>query len=162
LLVWLVAGLAVQLRAIGQDGLATVALAAGVAGAAIAAVADVVYGALAQIATGENANFVRGGYQVSAFLIGRAFWLGALITVVAGLGALRGLPRWYAWTSFGATPLLVLGGLAVRLHGFFAPGGGMALIAFVALLVWVLATSFMLWQASEAPARVAAAAAARP
>jgi hypothetical protein len=125
-------------------------------------VADIVYGALAQIAVGGNASFVRGGYQVSAFLIGRAFWLGALITVVAGLGALRGLPRWYAWTSFGAAPLLVLGGLAVKHGGFLAPGGGMALIAFVALLVWVLATSFLLWQASEAPAPTAATAPTAP
>jgi hypothetical protein len=39
--------------------------------------------------------------------------------------------------------------------GFFAVDGGMALIAFVALLVWVLATSFLLWQEPE-PARAPA------
>ena len=89
------------------------------------------------------------GFQLSAFLIGRAFWLGAVVTLVAGLGALRGgLPRWYSWASCAAAVLLALGGLAVKQHGFFAPAGGMAIVAFVALNVWVLATSVLLWQAT--------------
>jgi hypothetical protein len=155
LLVWLVAGLAVQLRAVGQPALGAVALAAGVAATVLGAAADTIYGALAQIVTGGNRDFsfVRDAYQLSAFLIGRAFWLAALLVLVSGLGALRGLTRWYAWTSFAAVPLLVLGGLAVKQSGFFAPGSGMTVVSFVALLVWVLATSLLLWQLEEAPAR---------
>src|SRR5438067_12961616 len=64
LLVWLIAGLAVRLRAIGQETLGTVVLAGGVAGAALGAAADVVYGALAQIAIGGSPTFVRGGVQL--------------------------------------------------------------------------------------------------
>jgi hypothetical protein len=158
LFVWLVAALARELRAAGQQGFAVVALAAGVAGAALGAAADTAYGALAQIADGGDPDVVRATYLMSGFLIERAFWFGALLTLVAGLAALGGLTRWYAWTSLAATPLLALGGLSVKQSGFFGVGSDMALIAFVALLVWVLATSWLLWQLKEAPTPEAVAA----
>ena len=60
--------------------------------------------------------------------------------------------------SFGrlgaAAVLLALGGISLRASGFFAPLGGMMLIAFTGLLVWVLATCVLLWRE---PAGVASA-----
>jgi hypothetical protein len=53
-------------------------------------------------------------------------------------------------------PLLGLGGVAVKENGFFQPLGGMALIAFLALLIWVLATSVLLWRLSPTAADASA------
>jgi hypothetical protein len=38
--------------------------------------------------------------------------------------------------------LLVIGGLSLKTHGFFSPTGGMAFVAFIALILWIAISSF--------------------
>jgi hypothetical protein len=154
LVVWLVAGLADSLREVGENALGTVALAAGIAAVSLGVTADALSGALAQVAHGGDPDFVRGTYQISGFFVGKSSWLGAALTLACALAAWRALPRWYAWTSFAAAPLLALGGLAVKAGGFLAPLGGISLISFLAFLAWILATSLLLWRRTVGEAAV--------
>jgi hypothetical protein len=55
--------------------------------------------------------------------------------------------------------LLVLGGVALKTTGFFSPLGGMTLIAFLGLLVWTLATAWIIWTGAQIESQAAAVAA---
>jgi len=156
LFVWFLSSLALAVREAGQAVLAVVVFGAGIAGVVLSIAADALTGALAQVARGGDPRFVRGAYQVAGFFVAKSYWLAALLTLAAGLAAWRALPRWYAWTSFVALPLLGLGGVAVKETGFFQPLGAMALIAFLALLIWVLATSALLWRLTPTAADASA------
>jgi hypothetical protein len=63
-----------------------------------------------------------------------------------GIAALRVLPRWYARASIAAAVIIAIGGLTVKASGFFSPLQGMTGISFLALLIWVLATSIVFWR----------------
>jgi len=158
--VWLFAGLAAAIRRAGQDTLAALTFGAGVGAVAIATVGDAVYATLTQLAWIGESQFVKSGYELSGFLVQKAFWFAAFAALGASLAArrARALPRWYEWATIAAGALFALGGISVKQTGFMGVNGGMALVAFFALLVWVLITSFLLWReqaAAEAPAAVA-------
>ena len=150
LFMWLVAAIALQLRAVGQAGWAAVAFALGVSAAALGIVSDAIYGALARIGTGGDLGLIRGLYQLDGFVTVKSFWLAAVAILAVGMAAWTSLPRWYAAVSLGAAVLSALGGIAVKQSGFLAPLGGLTLIAFLAILVWVLGTSYIVWRGSEA------------
>jgi hypothetical protein len=150
LVVWLVAGVAHALRESGESGLGTVALAAGIAAVSMGVAGDVLSGSLAQVARDGDPDFVRGIYQIGGFFVEKSSWLAALVALASGLAARRSLPRWYATTSLAAAPFIALGGIALGSSGFLAPLGGLALIAFLALLAWILASSVLLWRADLA------------
>ena len=54
--------------------------------------------------------------------------------------------QWYAAISLAAAVVLAVGGASLRFNGFFAPLGAMSGIAFLALLVWTLATCAFVWR----------------
>jgi hypothetical protein len=143
LFVWLFATVASRLRAAGQGAFALVALAALIAGTALATASDAVLQAMVRVGTD---NVSKGAYATSGFLITKAFWFAAVAALAIGLAALRGaFARWYAWSSFAAGALFALGALTVTEDGILRVAGPTTLVAFVALLVWVLATSAALW-----------------
>ena len=158
-LVWLFAGLAGALRRAGEGALAAVAFGVGVGAVVLATASDAVYVTLAQLAWAGESGFAKGGYELSGFLVQKALWFAAFAALAVSLAVRRAqtLPRWYERATIAAGALFALGGIAMKPDGFFAVNGGMALISFLALLVWVLATSLVLWQ-EPAPAESPAAA----
>ena len=150
-LVWLIAGLAAAVRRTGECALAALAFGAGVAAVVLVAASDAISVTLTQLAWIGEPSFLKSGYVLSAFFLQKAFWFAAFVAVAVSLAARRAeaLPRWYEWASTVAGALFALGGIAMKPEGFFAVGGGMALVAFLALLGWVLATSLLLWREPE-------------
>jgi hypothetical protein len=153
----LLAALALRLRAIGQGPAAVAAFAFGICGLALGAVCDGLFGTLGRIAPTGDARTVQAIYQVNGFLTARSLWFAAALGLITAWAVWGRLPQWYAIVSLVAGVLLVIGGLSLKTTGFFSPLNGMTFIAFLALLVWALATSWVLWRAeTEAPAAVAA------
>ena len=158
-LVWLIAGLAAAVRRAGEGALAAVAFGVGVGAVVLATASDAIYVTLTQLAWTGESQFSKSGYELSGFLLQKAFWFAAFAALAVSLAVRRAqsLPRWYEWATIGAGALFALGGIAMKPDGFFAVSGGMALVAFLALLVWVLATSYVLWREPapvDAPAAV--------
>jgi len=154
-LVWLFAGLAGALRRAGEGSLAAVTFGVGIVTVALAVASDAIWVTLVQLSWTGEFEFVKSGYELSGFFIQKAFWFAAFTALAASLAARRVLPRWYEWTTVAAGALFALGGISVKPEGFFGVNGGMALVAFVSLLLWVLATCLLLWRepkAVEAPA----------
>ena len=142
----LLTALALRLRQAGLGSAAAAVFGLGTAGITIGVVSDGLYGALARIGEQENAAFAKSAYEIDGFLAAKSFWFAAAVAVVAGWSARRVLPQWWAVVSVAAAVLLAIGGASLRAKGFFAPLGGMSGIAFLALLIWVLATCFVLWR----------------
>jgi hypothetical protein len=65
--------------------------------------------------------------------------------LAVGIAAWRVLPRWYAVVSVAAAVVCALGGIAVGQTGFLALGG-LTDVAFLGLLVWIVASAVMLWR----------------
>jgi hypothetical protein len=145
-LVWLFAGLAGALRRAGEGALAAVTFGVGVVAVALATASDALWVTLVQLAWTGESEFVKSGYELSGFFIQKAFWFAAIAALAASLAARRVLPRWYERSTITAGALFALGGISVKPEGFFGVNGGMAVVGFVALLAWVLATSFLLWR----------------
>jgi hypothetical protein len=148
LFAWLAITLALRLRAVGEAAWAAVVFGLAIAAVALGTASDALYGSLARIGTEGDNGLIQGLYQISGFMAGKAFWFAAGAILATGIVAWRALPRWYAWMSLAAAVLLGIGGISVRNKGFLAPGNGMVLIAFLGLMVWVLATGLMLWRMS--------------
>jgi hypothetical protein len=143
----LVVALVLRMYAVGQRALAAAALAFGVAGLTLGAASDALYGVLAKLAPGGDAQLVHGLYELDGFVAARSFWLAAAFLLVTAWAAwARSLPRWYGLLSLAAAVLLALGGASLRTTGFFAPFGEMTFVAFLALLVWTLATCLVVWR----------------
>lgn len=146
LFVWLVAAIALTLRAAGQTAWAGVAFAAGLVGTGLATAADAVGASLAQIANNGDNGLTQGLYQLQGFFIAKAFWFAAIVALAVGIAAWRAaLPRWYAVVSLAAVVVFVLGGVSLKSSGFLAPLDAMQFIAYLGLLVWSLATATVLW-----------------
>jgi hypothetical protein len=145
----LLAALALRLRALGQGASAVAVFATGSAAITLGAVADSVYGVLGRIAPSADARTVQALYQADGFLTARAFWFAAALTLLVAWTVWTALPQWYAIASLVEGVLLVLGGIALKTAGFFSPLGGMTFIAFIGLLVWTLATAWIVWTAAK-------------
>jgi hypothetical protein len=157
LLVWLVAGLVSVMRNAGHGPLAVVAFGTAVAGTAVAATSDAVWQVLARV---SSADSIKAGFLTQGFLVTKAFWFAAVAAAAVGVAGWRGaFARWYAWATFAAALLFALGGLTVKLTGVFRSNGPLTFTAFLALLVWVLLSSVVLW---SVPEREPAASAAAP
>lgn len=160
LFIWLFATLARAMRRAGASALSVVFFGLIAAGTAVATAADAMSAALVHAATQGDASFVKSGYAAAGFFAEKSFWFAAFAALAVWLGS-KAMARWYAWLTLAAGAVFALGGIGVRQHGFLATFGPMTFIAFIALLVWVLATSVVLWQtpdAEEAPAAAAIAA----
>lgn len=149
----LLAALALRLRTLGQGAAAAAIFAAGLAAITIGAIADTVYGVLGRIAPSADARTVQALYQADGFLTARAFWFAAALTLLVAWTVWQALPQWYAIMSLAEGVLLILGGVALKTTGFFSPLGGMTFLAFIGLLLWTLATAWIVWTAAkEGPA----------
>jgi hypothetical protein len=156
LFIWFASGFARVVRAAGQAAVATTFFGVIVAGTALAAGSDAMSQVLPRI---DNGSIAKSLFQAAGYLALKAFWCIAIGAFVVSIAGMRGaLPRWFAWLSAAGAVLFALGGVTVKGSGFFAPNGGMALIAFIGIWVWTLAASFVLWTRpaiAEAPAPAA-------
>jgi hypothetical protein len=155
----LLAALALRIRALGQAGPAVAIFAAGIAGLTLGAAADALTGTLGRIAPSADPRTVQSLYQLDGFLTARSLWFAAAAVLLTAWAAWGLLPQWYPVASLVEGVLLVLGGVALKTTGFFSPLGGMTLIAFLGLLVWTLATAWIIWTGAQIEGQAAAVAA---
>jgi hypothetical protein len=130
------------------------------AGIGMATVAQVFSAGIDQAAVGpKDPGFVQGAYRMSGYFGHLAYWFAAVAVAATALVGSRMFARWYVWWNVAAVVLLALGGASMKAKGFFGVEGGMGFIALLALLVWVLTTSVLLWRMSpsEEPGRAATA-----
>ncbi len=139
-------GLGVALREGKQRLAGAVVIVAAATGIALAAVPNAINAGLDQAARGGSPDAIKTGYAIGAYLGEQAFWFAALLAGVAAIAGRLSLPRWYAGVGALTAAFAVLGGISIRGVGFFSPAGAtMVFVAFVALLVWALSTSVVLW-----------------
>ena len=150
--VWFLAALVLRLRAIGETAWAVAAFGLGLSGLAAGFASDALYGSLARIAFTADAKVVKSVYQLDGFFTVKSFWFAAAAILALAIAAWRGLPSWYAWISLVAAVVTALGGIAVSEKGFVATLGGLTTIAFLGLLVWIVASAVMLWRPVSEPA----------
>jgi hypothetical protein len=144
--VWFLVALVLRLRAAGETAWAVAAFGLGLVALAAGFAADAFYGSLARIALVADPNVAKSVYQLDGFFTVKSFWFAAAAVLAVAIAAWRALPRWYALVSFAAAVVCALGGIAVKQKGFLAPLGGLTGIAFLGLLVWVVASAAMLWR----------------
>jgi hypothetical protein len=156
LFLWFLASFAGMFREAGQGRLATIVYGAGVATITLGAVGDGLTVGMAKASFGADAHTMQTIYGLTNFLYTRVLWTAAALALAAWLATRRSkaMPDWYAWLTLLAAALFVLGGLALKNNGFFTLTGGMGLIAFLGLVVWVALSSLLLTMrtGSAAPA----------
>jgi hypothetical protein len=143
----LLVALVLRLRALGQETRAVAVFAFGVCGLTLGAAADALYGTLGRIAPSGDPRTVQTLYHVDGFVTARSLWLAAAALLVTAWAVWK-LWQWYAILSLVVGILLVLGGASLKTTGWFMTLGGMPSIAFLGLLVWTLATSWIVWRMS--------------
>jgi hypothetical protein len=145
-------GVALMLRDAGHTTLGGVALAGGVAAAAIGAAVDGIFLGITQAAAlSADPGVVKSLYQIDAFLTGRVFWvLLALVLPLLLAGRSGVLPRWTTWLNTIVALLFLLGGVSVKAQGAFSPYGAGPFLAFLAFLAFILGTSVVLWREPRA------------
>lgn len=154
LFLWFLASFAGAFREAGQRRLSTIIYGAGVATVTIGAVADGLFISLARLAYWVDPKTIQALYGLAWFIYGRIFWTATALALAAVIAARRSsvFPEWYAWLTLVAAVILVLGAISEKSTGFFSPSGGMPMIAFLAILVWVLLSSILLVKRTgEAP-----------
>jgi hypothetical protein len=156
LFLWLVVSLAGLLRAAGESTAAGVVVAVGAAGITLATVQNAIDSALTQMVHVSSPSLMKSVYHFDSYWGQQAFWFAAVLAFVTVVAARRKLPDWYIGLTGIASVLFGLGALAVKGKGFFGVDGGMGFIAFIALGIWVIATSVLVWQATPAPEPVTA------
>jgi hypothetical protein len=144
----LLAALVSVLRARGAGWPAEVVFGSGLVALAIGALQAVVVLALSyRIAKDDHdPSLAKGIYDLqtgTSTLL--AFPLASLMAAAALASFRPGrLPRWYAFGSAAAGVVVLVRGGALAHTGFYSPGGGYGTVAYVAFLLWVLATSAVL------------------
>jgi hypothetical protein len=134
---------ALRLRIAGPGLPAGLFFAIATAGVTLGVVADALYGSMARI---SDASLAKGLYTVDGFVTAKSFWFATAAIFVAAWGSRGVLAQWYTLLSLVAGIVVALGGLSLRSTGFFAPLGNMSGIAFLGLLVWIVATCVVLWR----------------
>jgi hypothetical protein len=138
---------AIRIRDAGHAALGWTALTLIVSGNVLATIPD----ALLQstIYLGDD-RLIKGAYVTSGLLIPKALWFGGLSALLVGAAALKGaFVRWYGLLAVAVSPILLLGGCTVAHRGFFGVAGPMTVIAFAALMIWVITTSIVIWAAPD-------------
>ncbi len=148
LFLWFLASFAGMYREAGQNRLATIMYGSGVAMVGLAAVGCAVGLALAQLAGMIDLITIQALYGVCVFLSTVLLWPTAALALACALATHRSqvLPEWYRLLTLCSAVVFVLGGLSVRMHGFFSPAGAMAWIAMLTFAGWVLVSSWLCMQ----------------
>jgi hypothetical protein len=138
-----VAAAAASLRNAGEALLAGLALASGVAAAAMFGALVATFGALAQgVARTADAGVVEAIYDVSwSIEVLVSFPLAMFVLAVSAGGI---LPRWFASLGVLAAIAVAVGGTTWAGSGFWAPDGGYTTVRELVFLAWVLVTSGLL------------------
>jgi hypothetical protein len=148
------AGLYGKLRTAERDGarLSLVALAGGVVSIGLVLVAFSIMGTVAILVDEGGAEAAKFYYVLFNSLTGLAGLAFAALVGATALVAFRTrvVPTWLAWLSAASAVLWIPGGLTVASDSDAAFGIGFA--AFILFLVWVLATSFVLFRPQTAAA----------
>ena len=143
---WLLGSLASALYAGGERRLAAIAFGGGLLALTVGALQTILLTGLAFRVVYDDPGSVKGLYDLRA-AIGTllAFPLAALAAATA-IAVFRGglLRRWYGWASAVTAVVTIVRGGALAHSGFYSPGGGYGVIAYVVVLLWVLATSVVL------------------
>ena len=145
--VWFLGVLRGHLAEAGEERLSTAAALGGAIGTAIIVAGVALQAGLVLNSAGADQDIVRLGFDSYNALITIA---GGGLAVAVAAAALSGgrsaaLPAWAVRTGvvIGALQLVTLPGLVAE-EGFFAAGGPMALIAFLAVSAWFIAVSLFL------------------
>ena len=148
LFLWFLSSFAGMYRAAGQNRLATIMYGSGVAIVGLAAVGDSINLGLVQLHGSMDAGTVAAFYGISMFLYLKLMWAAAALAFACSLATHRShvLPEWYRVATLCGSLVFVLGGLSIRMHGFFSPAGAMGWIAFLTLAGWVLVSSWLCMQ----------------
>jgi hypothetical protein len=143
---WFLASFAGYFRQAGERRLATVMYGAGVAGIAIAAIGDAVTIAVTQLLPVLDEGSVQALWGVTFFIYLRLFWPLCALALATGIATWRSraMPQWYAGLSLLAAVVFFLGGISIRMNGFFSPEGAPLWMAFIGFGVWVLVSSILL------------------
>lgn len=148
LYVWLFSVVCRGMRKAGAIALSVGAFGFVVIGAALAVTGDAINASLAHAASQGDSAFTKSGYDLSGFLTQKFWWFAAFLAFAIWLAS-TSMAQWYRWITLAATVLFVLGGIGVKQHGFFAVNGPATGIGFIAFLVWILATSAVVWRMPE-------------
>ncbi|MBD0347715.1 MAG: hypothetical protein ICV59_01060 [Thermoleophilia bacterium] len=153
-LFWFVGAIANALRSAGEGRLAATAIAAVAAWAA----AQFVFGASAAplaVVVAERADpDVSYALHALGLCIDNisAFALAAAILAASvGLARARLLPAWFTWFGAVAALLVALHGTNWADEGFWSPGGGYVYVVVIVGLLWIVATSVLLFRAPVTP-----------
>jgi len=146
--VWFLASYAGMYREGGQGRLATIMYGAGVVGLALAAVGGCIMVALVQLHATMSSSLVASFYGMSVYFYIKMLWAMAALAFASYLANHRShvFPEWYTWLSCLGGVCFVLGGLAIRSHGFLSPAGAMVWIAYGVFAVWVFVASWLCMQ----------------
>jgi hypothetical protein len=148
LYVWLFSVVCRGMRKAGAIALSVGAFGFVVIGAALAVTGDAINASLAHAASQGDSAFTKSGYDLSGFLTQKFWWFAAFLAFAIWLAS-KSMAQWYRWITLAATVLFALGGIGVKQHGFFAVNGPATGIGFIAFLVWILATSAVVWRMPE-------------
>lgn len=146
LLLWFMASFAGMFREAGQRRLSTIMYGSGVALVAIGAVGDSLTIAAVQLQPVLDSSSVQALYAAAFFVYIRIFWVFAALALATGLATLRSraLPQWYAVLTFLGLIVFLVGGVSIRMNGFFSPEGAGSIIGFPVFALWILVSSILL------------------
>lgn len=154
-LLWFLGSFAGMFRDAGQGRLATIMYGAGVATIAIAAVGDGIQLGVTKITYTSDSSTVAAMYGVGTWLYARIFWTMAAFALATWVASRRSkaMPEWYALLSLLGACIFIVAGLSLKDTGFSSISGGMGLIGFLSIAVWVGISSLVLMlRSAEAPA----------
>jgi hypothetical protein len=144
-LIWFFGTISSAVRSKGQERLAAIALAGGIAAIGIAFIGTAINTALF-FSVAHDTLLARPLYitsVVATTLIG--FPVAALIyAVTIAVARSHMFPRWYVWLSGLAALALLFSGGAFAAKGFYSPTGGYSIISFIVFVVWVVLTAVLL------------------
>ena len=148
LFLWFLATYAGMYRDGGQGRLATIMYGAGVVMVCLAAVGGAIMLALVQMHATLGTGLVTGMYGLSVFFYIELFWALAALAFASYLANHRThvFPEWYTWLSGLGCVCFVLGGLSVRMHGFFSPAGAMVWVGLIVFAAWIFVASWLCMQ----------------
>jgi hypothetical protein len=148
LFLWFLASFAGMYREAGQNRLATIMYGSGVAIVGLAAVGGSISVGILQLHGSMAPATVAALYGVSVFMYLKLMWAAAALAFACTLATRRShiLPDWYWMLTLAGTVVFVLGGLSIRMHGFFSPAGAMGWIALITFACWVLVSSWLCMQ----------------
>ena len=155
ILVYLIAQLAMSLRAMGMHAHGAIIGIAGAAAVGAFAVGDGLMGGLAQLSTFGTYDqaAVSPLYRLVQFVFIGFAWMFFVVALTTAHAAWKGGIQWVAALNGIIAVLALLTGISVKAQGPFAAGtGALSLIGSFAFLVWILHLAVMFWRGQEAPA----------